>query len=165
MSCQSCESAKAKFKCKACQTATYCGASCQRSDWTDNHELVCFSVSNPNLEHIGRVVRFTFDPEYAEPIMSYVQENPRELPELAQFIQAVHHDDLELVEGFSDSYRRWKHKRRQKKGERKYKKGVNKSAKWKDWWEDRKAKFGFGRRGAERRQDVERARRTQYGDY
>jgi MYND finger len=46
--CFNCHAETASFRCKRCQTARYCNATCQRAHWP-NHKLVCSSLASSSF--------------------------------------------------------------------------------------------------------------------
>lgn len=85
MSCLVCDK-PATSLCADCNVAQYCNPKCQQEDWHDNHHLVCFRVTQPDLNHVNDLIGMMFDPTTEQDLKRVV---------------AAHHSDPEVMMGIA----------------------------------------------------------------
>lgn len=84
--CDHCETSTASHICGSCRAVAYCGASCQKSHWNEDHEAICFNINNPDMKHLTSLIgaEAKNDPLFQEVHQALI-ENPRdsEIQEIA----------------------------------------------------------------------------------
>lgn len=81
----------AKGRCGDCEQADYCSAECQKLDWDDHHELVCFSVHNPDHEKVHELIETLFEDQHHEELKQMT-----DMHALADLIQYAS-DETDLI--------------------------------------------------------------------
>jgi hypothetical protein len=78
--CDHCETSEASHICSSCQAVAYCGVSCQKSHWENDHKTICFNVNNPDMKHLTSLIATEAkkDPLFQE-VHEALIENPRDL--------------------------------------------------------------------------------------
>jgi MYND finger len=84
--CDHCSESQASHICGACQAVAYCGASCQKSHWEQDHKNICFNVNNPDMTHLSSLIKSEAprDPLFREVHEALIESpNDSDLQEIA----------------------------------------------------------------------------------
>ena len=123
--CIECD-AKATHKCEQCHVVEYCGQECQKAHWEESHQLVCFSIANPDLTHVNELLQMTYEDEDARELQAIAkthQNDPQVMYGIAGLIQMAYdgeHETEEIGGLFGRSRRERKAEKKDKWGRKKH---------------------------------------------